>query len=200
MCQLNFRTKHNFGNQTSEINYPEMTKIVYQFMTQDHVSKLQEIDRSEHIDRVYEVREGELIDSTVDYECENWDAETLAEIESGFLFELESEGVALGAFDGDTLVGFGVLAHQRRGEHQDMLQIDLMYVSRDYRRQGIATAILNGLSEVAKERGASYLYISSTETKSAVSFYTNNGGKVTKTFEQDLFTKEPEDIHLIKKL
>ncbi len=177
-----------------------MNRISYQFMTQDQVSKLREIDRSEYIDSVYEVQEGELIDSKVDYECENWDAETLAEIESRFLFELKHEGVALGAFDGNTLVGFGVLAHQRRGEHQDMLQTDLMYVSRAYRRQGIATTILDELSKVAKEKGASYLYISSTETKSAVSFYTNNGGKITNVVEQDLFTKEPEDIHLIKKL
>lgn len=177
-----------------------MNGISYQLMTQDQVNKLREIDRSEYIDSVYEVQKGELINSTVDYECENWDAETLAEIESRFLFELKHEGVALGAFDGNKLVGFGVLAHQRRGEHQDMLQIDLMYVSRNYRRQGIATTILDELSKVAKEKGASYLYISSTETKSAVSFYTNNGGKITNVVEQDLFTKEPEDIHLIKKL
>ncbi|WP_300663067.1 GNAT family N-acetyltransferase [Fluviicola sp.] len=177
-----------------------MTGISYQFMTQDQVDKLQEIDRSEYIDSTYEVKEGELVYSKADYECENWNAETLAEIKSRFLFELKHAGVALGAFDGNTLVGFGVLAHQHRGKHQDMLQIDLMYVSRNYRRRGIATILLKELSKIAKERGANYLYISSTETKSAVSFYTNNGGKITDVFEQDLFTKEPEDIHMIKKL
>ncbi len=177
-----------------------MVEISYQFMTSDQADKLQEIDRSEYIDQVYEMREGELINLKADYECENWNAETLAEIKARFLFELQHEGVALGAFDGNTLVGFGVLAHQRRGEKQDMLQIDLMYVSRNYRRKGIATAILKELSKIAKERGASYLYISSTETQSAVSFYQNNGGKITDVVEQDLFTKEPEDIHMIRKL
>lgn len=49
--------------------------------------KEQEIDRSEHIDLVYEVHNGELVNSEVDYECGNWDAETLAEIKSRFLLE-----------------------------------------------------------------------------------------------------------------
>lgn len=177
-----------------------MNRISYQFMTPDQVDKLQEIDRSEYIDRVYEMREGELVHSKADYECENWNAETLTEIKTRFLFELQKGGVALGAFDGNILVGFGVLAHQLRGENQDMLQIDLMYVSRNYRRQGIATTILEELGKIAKEKGASYLYISSTETQSAVSFYQNNGGKITDVFEQDLLSKEPEDIHMIKKL
>jgi GNAT superfamily N-acetyltransferase len=52
------------------------------------------------------------------------------------------------------LVGFGVLAHKFRGRENEQLQLDLMYVSREYRRQGIGSRIFDALSQVAIDRGA----------------------------------------------
>lgn len=54
----------------------------------------------------------------------------LQEIEQRYLLELYSGGAAIGFFDGERLIGFGVLAHRLRGKNQDQLQVDLMYVSR----------------------------------------------------------------------
>lgn len=94
----------------------------------------------------------------------------------------------------------GVLAHQYRGRERNQLQIDLMYVSRTYRRQGVGKRILSQLSEEAKKRGAQYLYISSTETRSAVSFYRSQGSQIASEMDQELYDKEPKDIHMIKEL
>lgn len=77
----------NRTNPQSFGKFIKMNRINYQFMTRGQVGQLQEIDRSEHIDLVYEVHNGELVNSEVDYECGNWDAETLAEIKSRFLLE-----------------------------------------------------------------------------------------------------------------
>jgi GNAT superfamily N-acetyltransferase len=93
-----------------------------------------------------------------------------------------------------------VLAHQFRGKEHNQLQLDLMYVSRAYRRQGIGTRILSFLSEEARIRGAQSLYISSTETRSAVSFYQSQGSEVTGELDVELYTKEPKDIHMVKEL
>jgi ribosomal protein S18 acetylase RimI-like enzyme len=97
-------------------------------------------------------------------------------------------------------VGFGVLADKFRGRENNQLQIDLMYVTREYRRQGIGRQILDLLSKVAIEKGAKYLYISSTETESAVKFYTSCGSTITSEVDEELFEKEPYDIHVLKKL
>jgi hypothetical protein len=86
--------------------------------------------------------------------------------------------MAVGAFDGDTLVGFGVLAYQWRGDH------------RDYGR----------VAEEARKRGAKYLFISSTDTRSAVSFYKSNGSQLTDDVDPELFQKEPKDIHMLLRL
>ncbi|TVX96294.1 GNAT family N-acetyltransferase [Cohnella terricola] len=174
--------------------------ITIKTMTQDQASKLKEIDRSEHIDLIYEMHKGRVVETFKNHECSNWSEDLLKEIQERYLFELSNGGIAIGAFDGESLVGFGVLAHKFRGRNKDQLQIDLMYVTRNYRRLGIGTQIMNELSNEARKRGAEYLYISSTETKSAVSFYKQNGSQIAEEIDEELFTKEPKDIHMIRKL
>lgn len=162
--------------------------------------KLAEIDRSESIDKIYTWNEGTL--STIEMHCESsgWDPVALKEMQERFTFELERGGTGVGAFKDEKLVGFGVLGHAFLGVEQDQLQIDLLYVSRNFRKQGIGKTILNMLSGEAKNRGAKALYISSTETRSAVSFYMGNGAAVTDMVDEVLFKKEPKDIHMVKKL
>jgi len=179
----------------------EISMIVIKNMKIEDVTKLKEIDRSEYIELIYKVNDGELteiLDNS--HECPNWTDEILKEIEERFIYELKNGGLALGAYDQEKLVGFGVLAHKFRGESDNQLQIDLMYVSRGYRRKGIGTRIFQEISIEAKSRGAKYLYISSTETRSAVSFYKNNGSRLTQQVDIELFEKEPNDIHMLKEL
>ena len=162
--------------------------------------KLAEIDRSESIDKMYTWNEGTLSATETHFECSSWDAVALKQLQERFRMELQNGGMGIGAFKEDALVGFGVLAHAFIGLDHDQLQVDLLYVSRNFRRKGIGKTILNMLSEEAKQRGAKALYISSTETKSAVSFYMGNGAAVTTEVDKVLFEKEPTDIHMLKKL
>ena len=174
--------------------------ITYQVLSQEHVVQLNEIDRSEHIDLIYEMNKGQLIEVEQDHECPNWNEDLLNEIKTRYLSELQQGGFAVGAFSGSKLVGFGVLAHKFRGDDNDRLQVDLMYVTREYRRQGIGTSIMTQLGEEARRRGAKYLYISSTETRSAVSFYRSQGSRITEEIDRELFDKEPLDVHMVKEL
>ncbi|KQX68219.1 GNAT family N-acetyltransferase [Paenibacillus sp. Root444D2] len=166
----------------------------------DDSHKIREIDRSETIDLIYKMNNGSLDQVKAGHECPNWNEENYREIISRYEYEIDNGGTAYGAFDEDKLVGFGVLAHKFRGRDNNQLQIDLMYVSRQYRRQGIGSQIFNELSKVAIAEGAKYLYISSTETESAVKFYSSCGSIITTEIDNDLFEKEPEDIHMLKAL
>ncbi|XID94934.1 GNAT family N-acetyltransferase [Paenibacillaceae bacterium WGS1546] len=174
--------------------------ITYQIMSQEHVNQLGEIDRSEHIDLIYVMDQDQLLELEQNHECPNWNEDLLEAIKTRYLYEIQNGGLAVGAFSGSKLAGFGVLAHKFRGIDRDRLQVDLMYVSREYRRQGIGTRILTQLGEEARSRGAKYLYISSTETRSAVSFYKSQGSQITNEVDQELYDMEPQDIHMIKKL
>lgn len=174
--------------------------ITYRTLTLDDCTKLQEIDRSETIEYTYANVDGTLVESVANHECPRWDDATLQDIKHRFVDELTHGGCAYGAFDGELLIGFGVLAHRFRGKDRNILQLDLMFVSRSYRRQGVGTTIINMLCDVARGREAKYLYISSTETRSAVYFYKNQGGQMTDEVDPELFAKEPYDIHMLKEL
>ena len=175
--------------------------IIYKDLSVHDAIKLSDIDRSEYIDLIYRMNDDQLIeDKDSAHECPNWTEEMLEELRERFVYELSNGGSAYGAFDQDKLVGFGVLAHKFRGEFKDQLQIDLMYVSRMYRRKGIGTRIFEELTNEARRKGAKSLYISSTETRSAVTFYRSNGGMLTHQVDKELFEKEPFDIHMVKRL
>ncbi len=162
--------------------------------------RIAEIDRSETIERIYAVSEGTLTSMEARIESSGWDEKTTREMIERCSRELLAGGTAYGCFDGERLVGFGVLSGAFRGERRDRLAVDLMYVSSSYRRRGIGTRILRELAAVAADRGAAELYISSTETESAVSFYRDNGGELTPEIDAELFEKEPYDIHMVIKL
>lgn len=178
--------------------------IYYREMTAAGVRLLRQIDRSEHIDLIYEMHDGQVVDRPADHECPTWNDTLLTEIEQRFVRECNRGGFAVGAFaqeeHAERLVGFGVLAVQFRGENLDQLQVDLMYVSRANRRQGIGRQIFEQLREEAVRRGAKALYISSTETRSAVSFYRSSGAELTEKPDEELLKKEPLDIHMVVKL
>ncbi|KRE29461.1 GNAT family N-acetyltransferase [Paenibacillus sp. Soil522] len=169
-------------------------------MKLDDSYKIRDIDRTETIELIYKCKDGVLEEIKAGHECPNWKEDNYQEIISRYEDELTNGGTAYGAFDGDKLVGFGVLAHKFRGSENNQLQIDLMYVTRNYRRQGIGRQIMDLLSKVAIEKGAKYLYISSTETESAVKFYSSCGSTLTSEIDEELFEKEPYDIHMLKKL
>lgn len=162
--------------------------------------RITDIDRSERIEFTYQMVNGMLEKVENPHDCPNWRPQDIMAMTSYLKHEIENGGRAVGAFDEEKLVGFGVLAHKFRGEEKDQLQISLMYVSRYYRRQGIGTLIMNMLSQEAVKRDAKYLYISSTETKSAYHFYESCGIEITEVIDKELFELEPKDIHMIKKL
>ncbi|UHA73637.1 GNAT family N-acetyltransferase [Paenibacillus sp. 481] len=166
-------------------------------MQLDEYTKLNEIDRSESINLIYVNQGNTVVEVKARNECPNWDDTQLQEIQDRFQHEIAAGGLAYGAFVEDRLVGFGVLGHKWRGRNQDQLQVDLMYVSRQYRRQGIGAQLIRHLRDAALSRGAAYLYISSTETESAVNFYRACGSQLTPEVDSELFAKEPEDIHMI---
>ncbi|MEC0238914.1 GNAT family N-acetyltransferase [Paenibacillus dokdonensis] len=174
--------------------------MIFRQMQVTESGLLRQIDRSETISKIYKMNDGELEAVAAGHECPTWDDAHTVELIERFEKEIAGGGFAYGAFDGETLAGFGVLGHRFRGDDLDQLQVDLMYVSRSYRRQGIGTRIMRELGREAKERGASYLYISSTETESAVNFYKSSGGEITNQVDEELFQLEPEDIHMLKKL
>ncbi|WP_068694741.1 GNAT family N-acetyltransferase [Paenibacillus yonginensis] len=169
-------------------------------MNLEQSGMLAQIDRSEYIRKIYRQTANGLEEENAGHDCASWDESSLRKLEQRFQEELRSGGAGFGAFEGERLVGFAVLAHQFRGPNRDRLQLDLMYVTRSHRRQGLGRRLMDEVKKEAVRRGARYLYISSTETDSAVNFYRSSGSEPVESVDKELFALEPEDIHMIIEL
>ncbi|MEC0144355.1 GNAT family N-acetyltransferase [Paenibacillus alginolyticus] len=115
-------------------------------MVAEEFVKIKEIDRSETINLIYVQQGPDIVEVVTDHECGRWNEDQIRQLEERYHYELINGGTAVGSFDNELLVGFGVLAHNFRGAKSDQLQVDLMYVSQNYRRQGIATRIIQEVS------------------------------------------------------
>ena len=82
----------------------------------------------------------------------------------------------------------------------EMAQLAALFVSRDYRRTGIATQLTHHLIRMARASGARRLYVSATPSRSAVGFYQSQGFGLVDRVHPDLFAREPEDIHMVLEL
>jgi ribosomal protein S18 acetylase RimI-like enzyme len=81
-----------------------------------------------------------------------------------------------------------------------MAQLAYLHVSAPYRRLGIASRITSRLLALARESGATRVYVSATPSQSAVEFYRGVGFEPVSEPLPDLYALEPKDIHMILEL
>jgi ribosomal protein S18 acetylase RimI-like enzyme len=173
-------------------------------MSVEDAGRIGEIDRSEQVTLGYAVRNGKLRAEAVDWHVPPWDANGHGPHSVGRLVEgvrrvLDGGGVAFGAFDGEPLVGCAAV---RLCLTPGRAQLTALWVSRGCRRQGIASRFLDEVVRVAKESGASELYVSATPSESAVGFYTSRGFGLAppEKVNAGLLAEEPEDIQMTRPL
>jgi GNAT superfamily N-acetyltransferase len=182
---------------TNEINYRSMLRT--------ELNRLGEIDRTERITRAY-VQEGErLIEQEVDWDVGPWlptgtqshgVAHSVPD-QVGFLkWHVEQGASAFGAFDGERLVGIGLVTpHIRPG----LAQLAYLHVSHGYRGQGVGRRLTAELERVALAAGDTQMVVSATPTARTVRFYMSCGYAPMAEPLPELFEKEPEDVHLSKR-
>jgi ribosomal protein S18 acetylase RimI-like enzyme len=129
------------------------------------------------------------------HEAPRWSDEYVAKLVAQLEPKLGDGGVFLGAFDGDVLAGVGVLGGRFLGLSRNQLEVAFLHVSRAYRRRGIARRLMDELADRARRRGAEELYISATESESAVGFYLSYGCRLAERVDPELYRLEPDDIH-----
>lgn len=155
------------------------------------LDRMGEIDRSEEVTYQYLFREGALHRERIDAQVPTWTPETIEKNRHMLLPILRKGGHCLGALAGDRLAGMAVLGGEWLGEEQDQLQMAFLYVSREYRRQGVARKLMDEICRLAREKQANQLYISATETDSALGFYFAYGCRLAPKVDRDLYALEP---------
>jgi GNAT superfamily N-acetyltransferase len=173
--------------------------ILYRPMSVDELVKLSSIDRREHVSVAFENRGGNLHSKPVDWDVPGFladgdGAHSVAEQVRFCLGHLRAGGRMIGAFDGENLAGVGVWSPHVRPA---MAQLAYLMVSRDYRRRGLASRLLQDIISDSLRVGCTRLYVSATPSESAVGFYRAHGFVVAREPLVELLALEPEDIHMI---
>lgn len=175
--------------------------MIIKHLSNMEIILISEIDRSEHVTLNYVYKDGRLETKAVDWQVPRWTDDDSVVSVGAKIKEwsplLDQGGVLIGAFEGKLLIGFTILRFHLT---ETMAQLAVLHVSKDYRRKGIAHALMKQVIEMAKESGATSLYVSATPSESAVGFYQSQGFKLAPKIHPELYALEPEDIHLIKTL
>jgi ribosomal protein S18 acetylase RimI-like enzyme len=176
--------------------------VLIEEMKPSEISRIGEIDRSEHITRDYAYRDGHLESQAIDCRVPRWStdetsAHSVQSMVKQFAPILAAGGVLLGALDGGRLVGLAILRYELT---ETSAQLAALYVSSGYRRRGIARRLTAEVIRRARAAGAAELYVSATPSESAVGFYRSQGFGLAESVHPELFALEPEDIHMTLRL
>lgn len=171
--------------------------VCFKPMSPAELSRVEEIDVTESGHLVYHYREGKLETKRQAWHRGHRDAAIWGNYIQRWKAVLERGGVALGAFDGQRLVGMAVLEYHLT---EQMAHLVALFVSKDSRRHGVAAQLTQEVMRLAKAQGADQLYVSATPSESAIGFYLSQGFALAKQVHKELYALEPEDIHLLRQL
>jgi GNAT superfamily N-acetyltransferase len=171
-------------------------------LDRSELSRVAEIDRTEHIDALYEQHGRELVPRRGSWSASAWDQDGHGEhsVEAK-VRELEGlvdhGGVPLGAIAGGRLVGLGVVVpHLRPG----IAQLAFLHVSASWRGTGVGGRLSEQLEQIARTAGDVEMVVSATPSENTVRFYEGRGFWPTAEPLAELFELEPEDVHMRKPL
>jgi ribosomal protein S18 acetylase RimI-like enzyme len=166
-------------------------------MRKNEVERVSELDVSEDGVFVFKQTGNRIEKHDTEWHRPRWDAAKCRSIADGIISDLESGGVMLGAFDGELLIGLAVLRYRLE---ESVAELSGLWVSRDYRRKGVARQLASEIFRLAKDDGEREIYVSAMPSESAMGFYMSQGFRATAKVNEELFRQEPEDIHMRKAL
>ena len=171
-------------------------QLQFRRLERHEVSDLWTINRSELIDGLYHLKEGDLVLEETAIDLTGWPADEIDRDTAILLDCFDHGGFPTGAFDDAQLVGAYVLDCRFIGASKDQLQLKFLHVSQSLRGQGLGRTLFDMAARQARNLGARRLYISATPSRNTVRFYLTLGCKLSDDVDADLYRLEPEDIHM----
>ena len=173
----------------------EKENITYRALERDEIiNKLDEIDSHETIEDIYYFRDGKVVLEKEYREFKNFD--TWPERFEDLTEDYDNGYTLLGAFDGEKLVGLACMRGNLIGKNNDTLNLSTCLISKNYRKQGIATKLIDMLKERARRLNAKKMYVSAAPSKNTVNFYMGIGFQVTNEPIKEIFDENPTDIQM----
>ena len=165
-------------------------------LRRNEIEKVRNITRNEVVEQVYYLIDGKLVLKDEFYDMKGWNAAELDRSIARLYDICDRNGVLLGAFFGNRLIGVSVLESEFIGENKDQLQLYFHQIDSNFRHKGVGGRLFRKVVMEAKELGAKSLYISATPSKNTIGFYLHMGCRLVSKVNPELYVLEPKDIHL----
>lgn len=127
---------------------------------------------------------------------ENWTVEQCQKIAADVALRMGNDQTAIGAFDGEEVIGFITVSHNIFGNTAKYVELVCFQVSEPYRGKKIGKTLFYKACEEAKRLGADKLYISAHSSKESQAAYKAIGCVHAKEINQKLAQEEPCDVQL----
>ena len=170
--------------------------MITRLLAAEELPLLWRVDRREYIPNIYRLEGRDLVLEPHNFDVPGWQEGHQESTMPRLLVALERGGIAWAAFDGEIVAGGAVVDVVPVGVARDLIQLEWLHVSREYRSTGLGSLFIEKAKKVARERGALGLYISATPSENTVNFYRGRGARLVPEPDAALFALEPEDIHL----
>lgn len=173
-----------------------MPGISYRELSAHEVGRFEEIDRTEDIDHVYYLREGQLVLEEEHWHMTGWLPDELPGNHGHIRECMDAGGAAWGAFDDDRMVGIAVLDGRWYGGSGDTLDMYFLHVGHGHRHQGIGRRLTDLVKARARDMGARRLFVSGLPSLNTIRFYQAMGFDLAGDPDPLLAEREPDDIHM----
>ena len=127
---------------------------------------------------------------------ENWTVEQCQKIAADVALHMGNDQTAIGAFDGEEVIGFITVSHNIFGNTAKYVELVCFQVSEPYRGKKIGNTLFYKACEEAKRLGADKLYISAHSSQESQAAYKAIGCVHAKEINQKLAQEEPCDVQL----
>lgn len=172
----------------------------YKELNKSHINHIMNIDASCYIKNAWREKDGKRQLVFIGYDEPGF-PNGIKEHQEALLYTLEKEGFAIGVFDDkDNMIGFATLNRETFGMKNTYVLLDQMFISKNYRNQGIGKTFFNMTIDKAKSWNANRIYICAGSSEDTIAFYMRLGCVEAEELNQTLYDEDPRDFHLEYKL
>ena len=169
--------------------------IDYRQLLASECERISEIDPSTFVKRVWR-----KVDGVKQWIEINWQDEDFPEGYDNHLTALKETfkngGFAIGAFDGERLIGFCSVNIDAFGKQYKYVLLDQIFISKEYKRNGIGRKLFYMSADQARRCGAEKFYICAGSSEDTLTFYDSLGCKEAEEINQVLYENDPNDVQL----
>ena len=165
-------------------------------MKKNEISAIINIDRSDYAEMMYQVCNKDLLLVNRVFNHPGLNKQDYLPYIKNLQNAFDNGGALFGAFYRGILKGISCVENELAGKSKDMVNLTLLWVSKDLRRNGIAKELLELCKLEGRKRNVNKMYISAAPSKNTVDFYLSMGCLKTEEIDYVMYEKEPEDIHL----